>query len=140
RPACEHIARIAYEYARRNGRKKVTIVHKANILKKADGLFLRTCREVATDYPDIETEDTIVDALCMKLVINPERFDVLLCGNLFGDIVGDLASGLVGGVANAASMNIGPGGLAVFATGHGDPRGLDTPGGGNPISLMFSGI
>ena len=129
--ACERIARYAFEYAKRTGRKKVTIVHKANILKKADGLFLETGRQVAKDFPDIASEDVIVDALTMKLVLAPEKFDVLVAGNLFGDIVGDLASGLVGGKANCPSMNVGPDGLTVCTTAHADPGGA---------SLMFSGI
>jgi len=140
RAACERIARFGFEFARREGRKKVTIVHKANILKKADGLLLNTAREVEADFPDIEVEDVIGDALCMKLALFPERFDVLLCGNLFGDIVGDLASGLVGGRENCPSMNVGPGGLAVFTTGHGDPPGLEDPTCGNPVSLLFASI
>lgn len=140
RAACERIARFGFDFARHEGRKRVTIVHKANILKKADGLLLSTARHVAADYPDIEAEDVIVDALCMKLALFPERFDVLLCGNLFGDIVGDLASGLVGGRANCPTMNVGPDGLAVFTTGHGDPPDLEDPTCGNPVSLLFSAI
>lgn len=136
RAACERIARFAFDYARRTGRKRVTIVHKANILKKADGLFLAVGREVAAQYPDIVAEDVIVDALTMKMVIAPEKFDVLVAGNLFGDIVGDLASGLVGGKSNCPSMNVGPDGLVVCTTAHGDPA----TGTGNPVSLMFSGI
>lgn len=117
RDACERIARTAFELARKQGRKKVTIVHKANIMKLSDGMFLRTAREIAADYEDIGHEDVIVDALCMKLVLNPERFDVLVCGNLFGDIVADLCSGLTGGVSNAPSINVAPE-CTLFASGH----------------------
>ncbi|MEC7946275.1 MAG: isocitrate/isopropylmalate family dehydrogenase, partial [Myxococcota bacterium] len=101
--ACERIARFAFEYARANGRKRITIVHKSNIMKKSDGLFLRTAQAVSRDYPDIGCDEVIVDALCMRLVRNPNQFDVLLCGNLFGDIVSDLASGLAGGIVAGAS-------------------------------------
>ena len=117
RSACERISRTAFETARKLGRKKVTIVHKANIMKKSDGLFLACARKIGEEYPDIETEDCIVDALCMKLILYPEWFDVLLCGNLFGDIVADLCAGLVGGRSNCPSVNIGPE-VSVFTTGH----------------------
>jgi isocitrate dehydrogenase (NAD+) len=120
RAACERIARHAFEFARAKGRKKVTIVHKANILKVSDGLFLRVAREVAAAYPDIQAEDVIVDALCMKLVLHPERFDVLLCGNLYGDIVADLGCGLVGGPNNAPAILVAPDGTHVFTSAHGD--------------------
>lgn len=113
---CERIARFAFEYARKNGRKKVTIVHKSNIMKLSDGLFLRTAQGVAKDFPDIACDEVIVDALCMKLVIKPQQFDVLLCGNLYGDIVGDLGSGLAGGSVNTPSINLGPD-SAVFTIG-----------------------
>ena len=106
RPACEKICRFAFDYARKNGRKKVTAVHKANIMKLTDGLFLRTFREVAEDYPDIEANDCIIDALCMKLVQRPEQFDVLVAPNLYGDIISDLCAGLVGGLGFAPSANI----------------------------------
>ena len=130
RAACERIARHAYELARQQGRKKVTIVHKANIMKKSDGMFLATARAVGEEYKDIETEDCIVDALCMKLILHPEWFDVLLCGNLFGDIVADLCTGLVGGRANAPSANIGPN-VSIFTTGHRSRTAEDT-------GLLFS--
>ena len=96
RPACEKICRFAFDYARKNGRKKVTAVHKANIMKLTDGLFLRTFREVAAEYPEIAADDCIIDALCMKLVQKPEQFDVLVAPNLYGDIISDLCAGLVG--------------------------------------------
>ena len=107
RPACEKICRFAFDYARKNGRKKVTAVHKANIMKLTDGLFLRTFREVAAEYPEITADDCIIDALCMKLVQKPEQFDVLVAPNLYGDIISDLCAGLVGGLGFAPSANIG---------------------------------
>lgn len=119
RGATQRIARYAFELARLQGRRRVTIVHKANIMKASDGLFLHTAREIGREFPEIEVEDAIVDALCMKLVLDPSRFDVLLCGNLFGDIVADLACGLVGGASNAPSINVAPGGAAVFTVGQG---------------------
>ena len=132
RAACERIARFAFETALAKNRKKVTIVHKANIMKKSDGMFLTVARTVAEDYPSIEVDDCIVDALCMKLVLHPEWFDVLLCGNLFGDIVSDLGAGLVGGRRNCPSVNIGPN-TAVFTTGQVSSDALD-------ISLLRSTI
>ncbi len=107
RPACEKICRFAFDYARKNGRKKVTAVHKANIMKLTDGLFLRTFREVAAEYPEIAADDCIIDALCMKLVQKPEQFDVLVAPNFYGDIISDLCAGLVGGLGFAPSANIG---------------------------------
>ena len=103
--------------ARDIDRVEITVLHKANIMKKSDGMFLATAREVATQYPNIEVDECIVDALCMKLILHPEWFDVLLCGNLFGDIVSDLGAGLVGGRANCPSANIGND-TAIFTTGH----------------------
>jgi isocitrate dehydrogenase (NAD+) len=116
RATCERIARFAFETARARGRKKVTTVHKSNIMKKSDGMFLRVSQEIAADYPDIEHDEVIVDALCMKLVLTPQRYDVLLCGNLYGDIVGDLAAGLTGGAVNTPSINLAPG-ATVFTIG-----------------------
>lgn len=118
RAACERIARTAFDLARAQGRKKVTTVHKANILKKADGMFLRTSQEIAAAYPDIQHDEVIVDALCMKLVRWPQSFDVLLCGNLFGDIVSDCAAGMAGGITVAVGMNLGPD-VAIFDNPHG---------------------
>lgn len=132
RAACERIARFAFDTARAQKRKKITIVHKANIMKKSDGMFLSVARTVSEEYPDIEVDDCIVDALCMKLVLHPEWFDVLLCGNLFGDIVSDLGAGLVGGKRNCPSVNIGPN-TAVFTTGQISSEALD-------VSLIRSTI
>jgi len=105
--ACERIAKFAFEDARSSRRKRLTIVHKSNIMKLSDGLLLRTATEMAKSYPEIETEEVIVDALCMKLVRDPSQFEVLLCGNLFGDIVPDLAAGLAGGPALGGATNHG---------------------------------
>lgn len=138
--ACERIARYGFDLASRMGRKKVTTVHKANIMKKSDGLFLRTAQRVAEDYPEIEHEDRIVDALCMQLTMYPERFDVLLCANLFGDIVADLAAGLVGGRANCPSVNVGQDGVQIFTVGHGDALSIANSDSGNPMSLLFSAV
>jgi isocitrate dehydrogenase (NAD+) len=132
RSACERIAQFAFETAIQHGRKKVTIVHKANIMKKSDGMFLATARDIASKYPQIEVDDCIVDALCMKLILHPEWFDVLLCGNLFGDIVSDLGAGLVGGRANCPSANIGAE-TAIFTTGH-------RAQGPNDSSLLLSAV
>ena len=112
------IVKYAFEYARKHGRKKVTAVHKANILKYSDGLFLEVSREVAKEYPDIEFEDRIVDNMCMQLVQKPELYDVLVLPNLYGDILSDLGAGLVGGLGVAPGANIGEAG-AVFEATHG---------------------
>ena len=137
RPACEKICRFAFDYARKNGRKKVTAVHKANIMKLTDGLFLRTFREVAEDYPDIEANDCIIDALCMKLVQRPEQFDVLVAPNLYGDIISDLCAGLVGGLGFAPSANIGDK-TRIYEAVHGsapDIAGLDKA---NPSAILMA--
>lgn len=137
---CRRIATHAFETARRLGRKRVTIVHKANIMKKSDGMFLSVARDVSKAFPDIECDDCIVDALCMKLVRNPAQFDVLLCGNLFGDIVADLCAGLVGGAANAPSMNQGAAGVNVFTTGHGDDEAFRGTDNACPTGLAFAAV
>ena len=136
RAGCRRITRYAYELARREGRKKVTIVHKANILKAVSGMFLDIAREVAADYPDIETEEMIVDATCMKLVMNPWQFDIIVTTNLFGDIISDLCAGLVGGLGLAPGANIGET-AAMFEAVHGsapDIAGLKIA---NPCALML---
>lgn len=139
KPACERIARFAYEQAVAWNRKKITVVHKSNIMKLSDGLFLRTAMEVAKDYPQIETDEVIVDALCMHLVRNPSRFDVLLCGNLFGDIVADLAAGLAGGISVGGASNYGEN-IVMFENPHGKvTTGVGT-GHANPIPLLIQGI
>ncbi len=133
------IVKYAFEYARRYGRKKVTAVHKANILKFSDGLFLAVARDVATAYPDIEFEDRIVDNMTMQLVRNPLQFDVLVCPNLYGDILSDLCAGLVGGLGVAPGGNIGDD-YAVFEPTHGSApkyKGLNKV---NPMAMMLSGV
>jgi len=135
RGACEHIARWAFEVARKHSRKKVTIVHKSNIMKQSDGMFLRTAQAVSKDFGDIECDEVIVDALCMKLVRWPMQFDVLLTANLFGDIVGDLASGLAGGITAATTLSYGEG-VAMFENPHGRATELVGTGRANPIPLL----
>ncbi|MEN6450005.1 MAG: isocitrate/isopropylmalate dehydrogenase family protein [Thermoguttaceae bacterium] len=135
----ERIIRWGFEYARNNGRKKVTVVHKANIMKHSDGLWLATARKVAEQYPDISFEDRIVDNMCMQLVQKPELYDVLVLPNLYGDIVSDLAAGLVGGLGVAPGANIGPNG-AVFEATHGSApkyKGLNKV---NPTALILSAM
>lgn len=137
--ASAKIARWAFEYARRHKRKKITLVHKANIMKMTDGLFLRTFEEIAKEYPDIQAEDKIVDALCMQLVMDPTRFDMLLLGNLFGDIVSDLAAGLVGGLGVVPGANIGDD-YAVFEAVHGTAPDIAGKNIANPTALIFSSL
>jgi isocitrate dehydrogenase (NAD+) len=134
----ERVIVYAFEYARRHGRKKVTLVHKANILKMSNGLFLDTGKEVAKRYPDIEFDDMIVDATAMKLVVAPERFDVIVTMNLFGDILSDLAAGLIGGLGVAPAANIGDGGCAMFEAVHGTAPDIAGKGIANPTGLMLS--
>jgi isocitrate dehydrogenase (NAD+) len=137
--ASKRIVKFAFDYARANGRKKVTAVHKANIMKFSDGLFLQAARQVAQDYPDIEFEDAIVDNLCMQLVRNPQRYDILVLPNLYGDIVSELCSGLIGGVGVAPSANIGEG-IAVFEPAHGSAPKYAGGNKVNPIATMLSGV
>ena len=135
----ERIVRFAFEYARKNRRKKVTAVHKANIMKFSDGLFLETARNVAQNYPDIEFEDRIVDNMCMQLVQKPELYDVLVLPNLYGDIVSDLAAGLIGGLGIAPGANLGEE-CAVFEPVHGSApkyKGLNKV---NPLAMILSGV
>lgn len=139
RMASLRIARAAFEFARKFGRKKVTVVHKANILKKGDGFFLRCAREVAAEYPDIEIDDLIIDACCMKLVADPHQFDVLLMENLYGDIISDLCAGLVGGLGVVPGSNIGEH-AAVFEAVHGSAPDIAGKGVANPGALMKSAV
>ena len=135
----QRIVKCAFDYARENKRKKVTCVHKANILKFSDGLFLQVARDVAKEYSDIEFEDRIVDNMCMQLVQKPELYDVLVLPNLYGDVVSDLCAGLVGGLGVAPGANIGPNG-AVFEATHGSApkyKGLNKV---NPVALILSGF
>jgi isocitrate dehydrogenase (NAD+) len=137
--ASTRIARFAFEYARTHGRKTVTAVHKANIMKMSDGLFLQCFRNVAREYPTIAADDKIVDNLCMQLVMNPNQFDVLLMENLYGDIVSDLAAGLVGGLGVVAGANIGENG-AVFEAVHGSAPDIAGQNKANPLALLQSAV
>ena len=137
--ASTRIARFAFEYARTHNRKRVTAVHKANIMKLSDGLFLSCFRKVATDYPNILADDRIVDNLCMQLVVNPNQFDILLLENLYGDIVSDLAAGLVGGLGVVAGANIGENG-AVFEAVHGSAPDIAGQNKANPLALLKSAV
>ncbi|MEW6662440.1 MAG: isocitrate/isopropylmalate dehydrogenase family protein [Bacillota bacterium] len=138
RDATLRIAQFAFSYAKEYGRKQVTVVHKANILKLSDGLFLHTCREAAAQFPQITCNDAIIDALCMNLVICPQKYDVLLLPNLYGDIVSDLCAGLVGGLGLVPSANIGTEG-AVFEAVHGSAPDIAGKGLANPTALILSG-
>jgi isocitrate dehydrogenase (NAD+) len=133
------IVEFAFDYARRNGRRKVTAVHKANIMKFTDGLFLRVAREVAAEHEDVEFEDRIVDNLSMQLVQRPEEYDVLVCPNLYGDIVSDLAAGLVGGLGLAPGGNFGTQ-AAVFEPTHGSAPKYTGQNKVNPMAMMLSGV
>jgi isocitrate dehydrogenase (NAD+) len=137
--ASTRIARFAFEYARTHGRKRVTAVHKANIMKLSDGLFLQCFRNVAKDYPNITADDRIVDNLCMQLVMNPNQFDILLLENLYGDIVSDLAAGLVGGLGVVAGANIGEAG-AVFEAVHGSAPDIAGQNKANSLALLQSAV
>jgi isocitrate dehydrogenase (NAD+) len=135
----ERIVRYAFEYARANNRKKVTAVHKSNILKFSDGLFLSVARDVAKKYTDIAFEDRIVDNMCMQLVQRPEEYDVLVLPNLYGDIVSDLCAGLIGGLGVAPGANIGDGGIAIFEAVHGSAPKYKNQNKVNPTALILSG-
>jgi len=137
--ASTRIAKYAFEYARKHGRRRVTAIHKANIMKLSDGLFLDCFRKVAKDYPEIQADDRIVDAACMRLVMNPETFDVLLLENLYGDIVSDLAAGLVGGLGLVPGANIGPE-TAIFEAVHGSAPDIAGKDIANPTALLMSAI
>jgi isocitrate dehydrogenase (NAD+) len=137
--ASTRIARFAFEYARKHGRKKVHAIHKANIMKLSDGLFLTSVRKVAAEYPEIEYKEMIVDNTCMQLVLNPAQFEVLVLPNLYGDVVSDLAAGLVGGLGVVPSGNIGDG-VALFEAVHGTAPDIAGKGLANPTALLMSGI
>lgn len=139
RAGSERVIRFAYELARREGRKKVTTLHKANILKTTSGLFLEVARELAKEYTDIESEEMIVDAACMNLVMYPERFDVVVTTNLFGDIVSDLCAGLVGGLGMAPGANIGKE-VAIFEAVHGSAPDIAGKNIANPTSVILASI
>ncbi|HMF57234.1 MAG TPA: isocitrate dehydrogenase (NAD(+)) [Pyrinomonadaceae bacterium] len=137
--ASTRIARFAFDYARREGRKKVTAVHKANIMKLSDGLFLDCFRKVSESYPEIQADDKIVDNACMQLVMRPEQFDIMLLENLYGDIVSDLCAGLIGGLGLVPGANIGEQG-ALFEAVHGSAPDIAGQGIANPTALLQSGI
>ena len=137
--ASERIAVFAFEHARAHGRKRVTAIHKANIMKMADGLFLKSVQKIATRYPDIVSDDRIVDAACMHLVMNPTQFDVLLLPNLYGDIVSDLCAGLVGGLGVVPSANLGSG-IGVFEAVHGSAPDIAGKNLANPTALLLSAL
>jgi isocitrate dehydrogenase (NAD+) len=137
RTASIRIARATFQFARREGRKKVTAIHTANIMKMSDGLFLRCCREIAAEYPEIKYDELIVDNACMQLVMRPETFDLLVLPNLYGDIVSDLAAGLVGGLGIVPGANLGET-SAVFEAVHGTAPDIAGKGLANPTALMQS--
>jgi isocitrate dehydrogenase (NAD+) len=137
--ASMRIGRFAFEYARANRRKGVTAIHKANIMKMSDGLFLESIRSVAKNYPDIQYDERIIDAACMQLVLHPEKFDVLVLPNLYGDIVSDLCAGLVGGLGVVGAANLGAQ-SAVFEAVHGSAPDIAGKGIANPTALLLSAI
>jgi len=139
RAGSERIAHFAFEYAVKHGRRKVTIVHKANIMKCTDGLFLDVSREVAKSYPQVECEDRIVDNMCMQLVQKPELYDVLLCPNLYGDIISDLCAGLIGGLGVAPGANYGRE-IAVFEAIHGSAPKYKGQNKVNPTAVILSAV
>jgi isocitrate dehydrogenase (NAD+) len=137
--ASTRIARFAFEYAKKEGRKKIHAIHKANIMKLSDGLFLKSIRAVAAEFPEIEYKEMIVDNACMQAVLNPQQFDVLLLPNLYGDVMSDLAAGLVGGLGVVPSGNIGDHG-AIFEAVHGTAPDIEGKGLANPTALLMSSI
>jgi isocitrate dehydrogenase (NAD+) len=137
--ASERIFRFAFRFAREHGRRQVTIVHKANIMKQADGLFLKTGLEMAAEYPDIETRGLIVDNTSMQLVQNPHQFDILVCGNLYGDIIGDLCAGIAGGASALWGVDYGDD-CAVFSMTHDRPSLLEHPDQVNPLPIVMPAI
>jgi isocitrate dehydrogenase (NAD+) len=137
--ASTRIAKFAFEYARRHSRKKIHAIHKANIMKLSDGLFLKSIRKVAENYPDIEYKELIVDNACMQLVLNPQQFDIMLLPNLYGDVMSDLAAGLVGGLGVVPSGNIGED-AAIFEAVHGTAPDIAGKGLANPTALLMSAV
>jgi len=137
--ASTRIARFAFAHAKKEGRKKIHAIHKANIMKLSDGLFLRSIRAVAAEFPEIEYKEMIVDNACMQIVLNPQQFDVLLLPNLYGDVMSDLAAGLVGGLGVVPSGNIGDNG-AIFEAVHGTAPDIAGKGLANPTALLMSSI
>jgi isocitrate dehydrogenase (NAD+) len=138
--ASTKIARFAFTYARKHKRKRVTAVHKANIMKLSDGLFLECTRRIAREYPEVQYDERIVDALCMHLVMHPERLDVLVLPNLYGDIVSDLCAGLVGGLGVVPAANLGDDGVGVFEAVHGTAPDIAGQDKANPTALLLSAV
>jgi len=136
RRACERVVRFAFDYARRRGRETLHLVHKANIMKRSDGLFLAVGREIAASYPDIELRPIIADNACMQLVKNPKRFDVMVCQNLFGDLISDLGAGLVGGISAVWGVSRDGADVHVFEAIHGFAPSLDGTGRANPLPFI----
>lgn len=139
RPGCQRLFKYAFDMVRKQGRKRMTAVHKANIMKLTDGMFLEEFYKESKNYPDIKADDIIVDNCCMQLVINPEQFDVIVTENLYGDIISDLCAGLVGGLGMAASANIGEH-CAVFEAVHGSAPDIAGKGIANPTALLLSSL
>jgi isocitrate dehydrogenase (NAD+) len=135
RTACDRVTRFAFDYAAQNGRKRITFVHKANIMKRSDGLFLDVFRRIAAEHPEIETRESIVDACCMQLVLDPYKFDLILTGNLYGDILSSLGFGLAGGISAGLSINVGDD-CRVFEAVHGDAPQILGAGTANPLPLL----
>jgi isocitrate dehydrogenase (NAD+) len=140
REASTKIAQFAFAYARKHKRKRVTAVHKANIMKLSDGLFLECTRHVSREYPEVQYDERIVDALCMHLVMHPEKLDVLVLPNLYGDIVSDLCAGLVGGLGVVPAANLGDGGVGVFEAVHGTAPDIAGHDKANPTALLLSAV
>lgn len=139
RKGCERVIRFAFEYAVKEGRRKVTAVHKANIMKCTDGMFLSIARNISSEYPSIEFEEMIIDAMCMRLVQTPENYDVLVLPNLYGDIVSDLCAGFVGGLGILPGVNMGNG-IAVFEPVHGSAPQIAGKNLANPTAMILSGV
>lgn len=139
RPGCQRLFKYAFDMVEKQGRKRITAVHKANIMKLTDGMFLEEFYKAAAEYPNLQCDDIIVDNCCMQLVIKPEQFDVIVTENLYGDIISDLCAGLVGGLGLAASANIGKD-CAVFEAVHGSAPDIAGKGVANPTALLFSAL
>lgn len=139
RAASTRVARYAFQYVRDNGRKHLTVVHKANIMKMSDGLFVTCCREVAKEYPDVEYSEELIDKVCLNIVQNPKEFDVMVMPNLYGDILSDLSAGLIGGLGLTPSGNIGADGVAIFEAVHGTAPDIAGQDKANPTALLLSG-
>lgn len=140
RQASLRVAEYAFHYAKTHGRERVSAIHKANIMQKTDGLFLKCCREVAEKYPEITYEEVVIDNCCMMLVKNPALFDVLVMPNLYGDIISDLCAGLIGGLGLTPSCNIGEGGIALAEAVHGSAPDIAGKNLANPTALLLSSV